>query len=495
VNLFKISLSTCLITSVILVGYFFRSNLKGLEDPDLEEILKNVRKEPSITNLENLNLKIRAIWTNKCYSCHSSEKMKAELALDTYEGVMAGGIDGPILIKGDASKSDIIRRLKLPKGHREAMPSKGEPLTPLQIKAIALWIDKGAVWSDKKTKLFYEAPLQLEKPIIPDHTSFTNPIDIIVDAYFKKNKAKRWPRLISDGTFLRKVYLDIIGLLPSPEEVLEFTKDTSSSKRETIVHNLLSRNEDYTMHWLSYWNDLLRNDYSGPGYITGGRKQITEWLYKSLKENSSYKNMVTELIHPNEESEGFIKGIEWRGEVNSSQRTEMQAAQNISQSLLGTNLKCASCHNSFVNNISLEQSYGFASIFAKKPLELHRCDAPTGKFASAQFLYPELGNVNADSLSDRLAQLAQFITLPSNGRLYRTLVNRIWHSFFGRGIIGTLDDMDQKAWDQTLLDYLAADFRDQGSSVKKLIFTILTSKAYQLPSVDYGSDDQMNRHD
>lgn len=479
--------------SAISIAYFFKSDKTYIQDdPELAEIIKKVKRDPSGTNLENLNLKIRAIWTNKCFSCHSSEKMKGELALDTYEGVIAGGIDGPILVKGDASKSDIIRRLKLPKGHHDAMPSKGEPLSSLQIKAIALWIDKGAIWSSQNTKLFYEAPLQLNKPILPSHKTLANPVDILVDDYFKKNKIK-WPQPISDGLFVRKVYLDVTGLLPSPDEVVQFSNDRSQHKREVLVHNLLSRNEEYTIHWMSFWNDLLRNDYTGPGYITGGRKQITQWLYQSLKEDSSYIGMVKDLIHPDQASEGFIKGIEWRGEVNSSQRTEMQAAQNVSQSLLGTNLKCASCHNSFVNNISLEQSYGFASIFSKKPLELHRCDAPTGRFAKARFLYPSLGEITADSLQDRLAQLAEYITKPSNGRLYRTLVNRIWYTLFGRGIIGTLDDMDQKAWDQTILDYIAADFRDQGTSLKKLLVTILTSKTYQLPNVDYGPIDQMNR--
>ncbi len=467
-----------------------RSN--AYEDPELMDIVKKVKQDPSIANLENLNLKIRAIWTNKCYSCHSSEKMKGELALDNLEGVLAGGIDGPVLVKGNASKSDIIRRLKLPKGHHDAMPEKGEPLTPLQIRAISIWIDHGAVWSAQKTKLFYEAPLSLNKPALQENKSFSNPIDIWVDLYFKEKKIK-WPQLISDATFIRKVYLDITGLLPTPDEVLSFTNEKSPDKREKIVHKLLSRKEDFTMHWLSYWNDVLRNDYSGPGFITEGRKQITNWLYQSLMNDSSYTTMVKGLIHPGPASEGFIKGIEWRGEVNSSQRTEMQAAQNVSQSLLGTNLKCASCHNSFVNNITLEQSYNFASIFAKQPLELHRCDAPTGKFASPQFISPELGIITADSLNDRLAQLAEFITQPANGRLYRTLVNRFWNSFFGRGIIGTLDDMDQKAWNQNLLDYIAADFRDQGSSIKKLFALILTSKTYQLPAVDYGPADRMNQ--
>lgn len=462
------------------------------EDPELVNIVSKVKKQPTLLHLEQLNLKIRAIWTNKCFSCHSSEKMKADLALDTYEGVLAGGKDGEILIKGHAAKSDIIRRLKLPKGHREAMPSKGEPLTPLQINAIALWIDHGAIWAESSGKLFYEAPLSLYKPKIPPSTSgITHPIDLLVDEYFRKQSKTRWPVLINDIQFIRRVYLDVTGLLPLPEEVELFIADPDPQKRNALITKLLARNEDYTLHWLSFWNDLLRNDYSGPGFITEGRKQISSWLYESLNQDSAYTSMVKSLIHPNPESEGFIQGIAWRGEVNSSQSTEMQAAQNVAQSLLGLNLKCASCHNSFVNNVSLAQSYGFANIFAQKPMEIHRCDAPTGQFAQSQFIYPQLGLIKADSLDDRLVELAAFITKPENGRLYRTMVNRIWHQLFGRGLVANLDDMDQKPWSQEVLDYLAAEFRDQGTSIKGLLQHILTSNTYQLSAQDYDGEENL----
>ena len=75
----------------------------------------------------------------------------------------------------------------------------------------------------------------------------------------------------------------------------------------------------YADHWLSFWNDLLRNDYAGTGYIDGGRKQITDWLYRALTDNIPYDRFVRELISPSAESEGFIKGIKWRGSVNASQ--------------------------------------------------------------------------------------------------------------------------------------------------------------------------------
>ena len=279
--------------------------------------------------------------------------------------------------------------------------------------------------------------------------------------------------------------MDIIGLLPEPKDVEEFIVDPNPNKRDVLIDKLLSDTHNYTQNWLSFWNDLLRNDYSGTGFITGGRKQITQWLYASLEENKSYDKMVKELVNPTEVSEGFIKGIEWRGVVNASQRTEMQAAQNIGQSLMGVNVKCASCHNSFVSNLTLEQSYGFASIFADSVLELNRCDKPIGKMAKVNFLYPELGDVEAESLKERLLKLSEVIVKPENGRLYRTITNRFWDRLMGRGIIEPLDEMDNEPWDSNLLDWLASDFVESGYDLKHLIKRIMTSKVYQLPNINY----------
>ncbi|MDZ7647369.1 MAG: DUF1549 domain-containing protein [Cytophagales bacterium] len=147
--------------------------------------------------------------------------------------------------------------------------------------------------------------------------------------------------------FIRRIYLDLIGLLPLPGKIDSFIADTNLAKRELLVTELLKREDDYAQHWLTFWNDALRNDYTGTGYITEGRFAITDWLYESLKNNKPYDQFVRELISPDKRSEGFIRGIQWRGTVNASQRVEMQAAQNISQVFLGLNLKCASCHDKF----------------------------------------------------------------------------------------------------------------------------------------------------
>jgi len=137
----------------------------------------------------------------------------------------------------------------------------------------------------------------------------------------------------------------------------------------------------------------LRNDYKGTGYIDGGRKQITGWLYRSLVENKPYDVFVRELVAPQTESAGFARGIVWRGQVNASQKPELQFAQNVGQVFLGINLKCASCHDSFVDNWKLTDSYGLAAITSESPLPMFRCDVPTGKTAAPYLLFPDLGKL------------------------------------------------------------------------------------------------------
>ena len=159
---------------------------------------------------------------------------------------------------------------------------------------------------------------------------------------------------------------------------------------------------------MTFWNDLLRNDYAGTGYIDGGRKQITGWLYQALIDNKPYDRFVRELISPSPESEGFIKGIKWRGRVNASQVREIQFSQNVSQVFFGINMKCASCHDSFIDRWKLVDAYGLAAVIAEEPLEIARCDKPTGQIAAPEFLWPELGTIDADQpRAKRLERLAE----------------------------------------------------------------------------------------
>ena len=351
---------------------------------------------------------------------------------------------------------------------------------------ITLWVKNGAYWPEnaEELKIFRNAPLAPRYPEWPADTSrFDNKIDVWANEYFTSQEIN-WPEPVDDRTYLRRIYLDIVGLLPTPEELDQFQRDKSPDKRKIRAQKLLDQNEAYALHWLTFWNDILRNDYTGTGYITKGRYGITDWLYQSLLDNKPYQEMIRELLNPDEDSRGFIAGIQWRGVVNASQRTEMQAAQNVAQVMLGLNLKCASCHDSFISDWKLKDAYGFANIFSETTMEINRCDKPTGEMADTRLLWKELGTIDSTvSRDDRLEDMAVKLTDKENGRLYRTIVNRIWAQLMGRGIVEPVDEMDQLPWSQDLLDWLAVNFVGNGFDLKNLIYTIVTSKTYQLPAV------------
>lgn len=450
------------------------------------------------TQQSALQMQVKSIFAHNCYKCHGPEKVKGDLRLDNKEMIFRGGESGPLLVAGNPAESEIYRRITLPRDHEDVMPQKGKVLPEKEIAIIETWIKKGAPWpDDDKEKVFRTASLEPRNPALPTGSSrFNNPVDIWVNNYFEKHEVK-WPSAVDDRIFLRRVFLDIIGLLPSPDEIEKFIADPRPDKKSLYVRQLLNRNDDYAIHWLSFWNDALRNDYTGTGYITDGRSAITGWLYKSLRENKPYDVFVKELISPDKASEGFIEGIKWRGVVNASQATEIQAAQNVAQVFLGLNLKCASCHNSFINNWKLEDAYAFANIFSDSSLEINRCDKPTGKFTRAKMLWEQLGEISNDaSKADKQKQLAAIMVSQENGRVYRTIVNRIWARMMGRGLVEPVDVMDNEPWSQDLLDWIAYRFANEGKyDIKELIYLITTSETYSLPSVGYKNVNRLTADD
>jgi hypothetical protein len=119
-------------------------------------------------------------------------------------------------------------------------------------------------------------------------------------------------------------------------------------------------------------------------------------------------------------------------------------------------------------------------------MEINRCDKPTGKFTSAKMLWNELGSIdNNASAREKQKQLAALMVKKQNGRMYRTIVNRVWAQLFGRGIVEPVDAMDNEPWSQDLLDWLAVNFYENGADLKGLIYSIVTSAIYQQPSEEF----------
>ncbi|MEZ5356750.1 MAG: DUF1549 domain-containing protein [Bryobacteraceae bacterium] len=418
---------------------------------------------------------IHAIFTARCTGCHSESARQGGLSLETHAGALK------TVTPGNSASSTLMARIG--GGKPPVMPLGGQPLSPAEIAAIGAWIDGGAPGPAASRSTgearSWQPTLALRAPALPPGAE-AHPLDRLLRVYLGPQGELAET---TDALLLRRTYFDLWGLPPTPEQAAAWAADPSPEKHAALIARLLESKQRYAAHWISFWNDLLRND---PGVVYhGDRKSITSWLQNALESNMPYDRFVQALLNPREKNdpEGFLIGVNWRGDINASQKPVMQAAQNTAQVFLGINLKCNSCHDSFINQWKLKDAYGLASFFSDEPLAIYRCDAPVGQMAQAKFLYPELGGVASDApLEVKRAQAAKLFTMPENGRTPRTLVNRIWRELFGRGLVEPVDDMDAEPWSADILDWLAADFVAHGWDIQHLLTRIMTSRAYRLAS-------------
>jgi Protein of unknown function (DUF1549)/Protein of unknown function (DUF1553)/Planctomycete cytochrome C len=432
---------------------------------------------------------VQPILAESCLECHSQDKRKGGLSLATYDDILEGGKDGAVVRPGNSGNSLLVHRVT---GEiAPQMPKDEAPLTSAEVALIRLWIDQGArpTPTAPAAPAPWDAPLALERPALPrtPWQDWDAPVDRFVAAYLA-GRGRTRSALVSDAAFARRIYLDIWGLLPPPDELQRFVADKTPGKRDALVARLLSDDQKYADHWISFWNDLLRNE-DGVSYFseTAGRKSITDWLVAALRSNLAYDQFVTKLINPTQpaDPEGFLTGVNWRGETSAAVTPWMQASQNTAQVFLGINLKCTSCHDSFVNKWKLKDAYGLAAYFSPDAkLQMYRCDVAQDKYAEPGFLFPELTRTpRSSSLADRREAAAAIFTDPRMGRMPRTLVNRIWQRLVGHGIVSNADEMDGEPWSPALLDWLSSDLVEHRYDIKHLIQTIVTSRAYQMPSV------------
>lgn len=428
----------------------------------------------------------------RCGECHTEGKAKGGLSFDSREAILMA----KAVVVGNSAESKLVQRI-LSTEQDERMPLERPPLAVREIALLKAWIDQGLTWERGFSfqASSYAAPLKPRRPELPAaDVDRPHPIDRIVGAYAASRNVALSPN-VDDATFARRASLDLIGLLPTAGEVEFLLQDSLTDKRVRFVRRLLDDRRAYADHWLSFWNDLLRNDYRGTGYIDGGRKQISGWLYQALLDNKPYDKFAAELLSPTADSEGFINGIKWRGRVNASQVREIQFSQNVSQVFFGMNLKCASCHDSFIDSWKLDDAYRLAAIVADAPLEIHRCDKATGRMATAGFLWPELGEIDpALPKEQRLARFAELVTHPENGRFTRTIVNRVWHGLFGHGLVHPVDVMSNRPWSEDLLDYLASYLLDSNYDLKQLLEHIVSSRTYQSRHVIVESETATNEY-
>jgi Protein of unknown function (DUF1549)/Protein of unknown function (DUF1553)/Bacterial Ig-like domain (group 2) len=343
----------------------------------------------------------------------------------------------------------------------------------------------------------------IEKPLkdYPD-VPRNNFIDELIFSKLKRVHIVPSP-LSSDAEFLRRVYLDTVGLLPTLEESERFVQSKEPQKRSNLIAELIDRPE-FAEVWATRLSDLFRVGLFDQR--SKGGRQMYSWLRKSLLEDKPYNQMATELLTAS-------GSLYFNPTSNFYYITEFSEpdniATNVSQVFLGLRLECARCHNHPWEKWTQEDFWGFAAFFGRMGVkDTYQNDEseitmkPAGEVISpktkkaVEAKYLDGPNEKERPDEDIREKLAHWITSPDNPWFARALVNRVFKHYMGRGIVEPLDDfrVTNPPTDAALLDALAKDFVKNGFHIKHTVRTILNSRAYQLTSEpnDTNRNDSLN---
>ena len=400
-----------------------------------------------------------------CGQCHTGDQQKGGLSLNTRQSVLAGGESGAVIVVGKSGESELVTRIATADETLQ-MPPEGPRVPPEQVALVKRWIDEGLRWEEGFSfgRRAYEPPLKPRRPDLPPAVDGReNPVDRLLDAYLAQHHLAR-PLPIDDATFARRVYLDLIGLLPTPDELQAFLGDGGSDKRARLVRALLDRDVDYAEHWLTFWNDLLRNDYTGTGFITGGRKQISKWLYAALVDEHALRPVRPRV-------DRAADGGECRLRPRHPLARRRQRRPDGRDPVRPERRPVVPGHQPEVRVLPRQLHRPLEARGVLRPgrdlLDTAAGDPPLRQ-ADRQDRRPLRGCSRSSAKSIRqppqpsgCKQLAALMTHPENGRFTRTIVNRLWHRLMGRGIVHPTDAMQTEPWNADLLDYLAVHLADQ----------------------------------
>ena len=334
-----------------------------------------------------------------------------------------------------------------------------------------------------------------------------NAIDVGVFARLKELRIEP-SELSGDAEFLRRVYLDVIGTLPTPAEVRGFVADPAADKRTKVIDALLNRPE-FTDYWTLFLSDLLQNRKERDHDVRGvkGVRQLHAWIREQVAAGRGWDEIAREVLTATGDTSTapqvgyFVVTVGEHREVEKS-----EAAESVAQAFLGTRIGCARCHNHPLERYTQDDFYHFSAFFTR--VKLDRKDPKQGATVlrvgqhdqnqnrqPVQVRQPRTNTMLApqtldrtavpvSTLDDPRAKLAEWVVNPQNEQFSGAMVNRVWKHFLGVGLVEPVDDL--RATNPPSIPAVWAtlnkEFVKQRYSLKELIRFIVSSRTYQLTS-------------
>ena len=342
------------------------------------------------TAVESLDYlrEIKPLLKTRCYACHGALKQKAELRLDTGEAIRRGGKHGPIVLTNDVLKSPLLMRVSSTNSD-ERMPAEGEALTPQQIESLRNWIAQGAASPadekpepDPRDHWAFQPPVRPPVPQIQNLKSkIKNPIDSFLFAEQEKRGLTPSPEARQE-ILLRRVYLDLIGLPPTSQELHAFLADTSRDAYEKVVDHLLA-SPQYAERWARHWMDIWRYaDWFGRRHVPdvwNSAPQVwrwRDWIVRSLNADKGYDRMIVEMlaadeVAPENDDARVATGYLVRNWYALNQNQWMRdIVEHTGKAFLGLTFNCAHCHDHKYDPITQRDYFQFRAFF--EPIQVRQ---------------------------------------------------------------------------------------------------------------------------
>lgn len=425
------------------------------------------------TDADHFHEKVLPLLRRNCFRCHG-DKAKGGLILNRRDTLLRGGDSGePGAVAGDPAASEIVARIHSTDVDMR-MPPTGRRLSPEEILTIEKWIRDGAAW-----------------PTVPVTAADLNPAP-----------------LVSDSAFLRRVFLDTVGLPPTQEIAEAFLVDERPDKRTRLIDQLLA-DERCADNLMGEWLDMLAENPTLLNKSQGSTGPFRFFLHDSLRDNKPLDRMVTELVM-------MRGGAEEGGSAGFAIAAENDApfagkAHILASAFLGVELQCARCHDAPFHDVSQQDLFSLAAMLQRKPASIPGTSSVPSAFfddnqrqpliqvslkpgAAVAVAWPfETITGAADgpaidqlmhSPADTRERLAALITAPDNHRFPKVIVNRIWKRMMGAGIVEPVHDWEgQSPSHPHLLTWLAHEFITHDYDQRHVMRLIATSDAYQRDAV------------
>ncbi len=333
---------------------------------------------------------VKPLLKARCYACHGALQQKGGLRLDTAKSVRAGGDHGPAVEAGASADSLLIERVTGDRPPRMPPQGLGEALTAREIAVLRAWIDQGAAAPadekpepDPRAHWAFRTPVRPAVPRVKHPSWVRNPIDAFIAAEHDKHGLTPRPA-VDRRLLLRRVFLDLIGLPPTREELAAFLADPAPDAYEKVVDRLLA-SKQYGARWGRHWMDVWRySDWWGLGAeVRNSQKHVwhwRDWIVESLNADKGYDQMVREMLaadelYPTDLDRLRATGFLVRPYFIFNRNTWLdETIEHTSKAILGLTMNCARCHDHKYDPIAQADYYRMRAFF--EPYQVRTDELP-----------------------------------------------------------------------------------------------------------------------